>query len=414
MRGVERLIAPGRSVLMQLEQASTLAWPFIQAEAVLVVHRCAALARLLTPLALVNDPGLRHALMTDSAVQTSAAPRTAPPTASIPAPSAENPAPRAPFSVQSAHRTVPALPAGCDFPRSQQLVRSLLDRWAAELAFPSSGGGLGRSSLVDQAPGSDPKPTPTSVDPAIGKRSFSSGPPRTGDRFVSSLTHELQPSAPETSEAQWLHRHPAHRTTAGRVVAPARQTAVNLLALRQWASAPTAISVTERSSHGQSDATGAASTTAAIANQPGSLHHPAPAPADQSRLNPLSSDNFALPVSHSASAASSQEPVASMPAPAVNQLELLVRKWQEHQETPRSTLTDVPPGDNRQQRLHTLTAHPNRRRPTDTHSLTEYADSRLHSLNGQADGLENDLTFAATLGRVLAREIRRHGLEEGT
>jgi hypothetical protein len=165
------------------------------------------------------------------------------------------------------------------------------------------------------------------------------------------------------------------------------------------------------SDHGQSETTGMVSTTADIANQPGSLQHPTPAPADQARPNPVSSGNFAPPVNHSSSLPSPQEPASLISAPAGSQLELLVRKWQEHKETPRLTTTAAPPGDNRQQNLHTLSTHPNRRSLNDAHSLTEHADSRPN-FNEQADGLEHDLTFAATLGRVLAREIRRHGLEE--
>ena len=425
MTAIERLVGCSRSALRHLEQTSASTWPLFQAETVLVPHRCSAIASLLTPFSLNDDAGLRHAVARGDATPAPVSPHTTPSVGMTPSPAGEDTPLKAPFSTQPRHRrTVPALPAGCDFPRSQQLVRSLLDRLGAEQGLLASAQDPGSQTSPAPGPRSGPARA-SSAMPSPSPSAFSSkgwstpsgSRPKTGGMFAPGDATDETATAPLADEARWLDRHPAHQTTAGKVVVTTRPAIISESILKEWASAAQTIVAPGNASPEHLDATSKMSTTVPTASFPVEAGrqphqpHQAVTPASQAASTSMTTDRSRRILTETSSAPLAPEPASWPATPAISQLELLVRKWQEHYEVPMPPAA-VATEDDLQ---HKGTVVPTTPRAQFLSGLPPRSDNAsIHTpfFGKQTDELEADQVFAATLGRVLKREIRRHGLEE--
>lgn len=445
---LHQLAELGRTALRRLRQSGDCTRMLFQTEGALLPHDGSVVQSLLHPLSLSHDSNLCRIV----AAQTGPNP-TAPATIerirgrmvqSIPPPPPSSPAAR-PFFPPSAHHIRALDPVvGSDSPRGRQLVRELLDRVGREsissdqvqqngLRPPL---GVRKRVSVEALPRIIPPQTAISAD---------RDEPATKATRYKGLSPPFSEIVPESGPRDWFARHPLHRVAAASVLALDRVPGIDQSALHSWSQVP----VTPRGV--------LTSKPSPLTREAGRPETPAAA-SDSSRVMPWQqgpvpakngvTGHLGQNAPQYRTSVSPSPPASSSPAPATSQLELLVQKWQESKA--------AAPGDShRTANMHLGSQQPepgplspfqspHHNAHVAEEPFPEAGAGRISGENGflaqtgQPSGrffsaspsssglaapqgipgepprtdLETDRLFAETLGRVLNREIRRHGLEE--
>ena len=429
MGKIEQLVGLCRTTLQRMENNSDIASALLDADHVFMLHGCSSLNDLLRPLSLSGDRGLLRSVagrgdeVPARQAGTRGSARRSPPLQSLNQGELHQPDGAA-MAQLSQRQTAPVLPLGSDDSsyHSQQIVQKLLDTVREELKTEQhKQRERGRSSQI----------MPFDVfHAAEEKNGLQSPKTMSGGRQRHRLTadHGHSASYPfsaiplESEKTGWFERHPRHKTAAASLLPNELPNDsgqfISKNTLKTWAvPLPADDGLKEENILLQDKKKGGAVVA--------SPHQSPSRPGEQGqastltvrrKISPFHADEPESRNTHSRNThsrnthsllepetASSSFPTQETPS---SQLEQLLRKWK-LQGSSQTTRGEWDQTAEEQASGVSTGPFPPRSNVPEDHGEWNTLEAE------QQSPIDNDRVFSETLERVLKREIRRHGMEEG-